>query len=148
LTTYVHAAGIQIDNDAEIGSRHPADLLNTRLAGELSLVVDVVVTHPLAPSLGLSAAAAAAAVRTKATRKTTKYAALNATHSFEFAPLAFSTFGEQGDECSEFTSQAVAFYCAKNDLSRSEAEAQFQQQLSVALMRQVGQRLLAAVPCT
>ena len=147
LSQYIRAAGIKVENDVQIGGRQrPADLLITRWTGLLPLAGDVVVTHPLAPSLGLSSAAAAAAVRNKATRKKAKYAELVAVHNLEFAPLAFSTFGELGEDCLEFTSQAVAFYCAKQDLPRAEGEALFRQQLAVVLMRQVGQRLLAASP--
>ena len=51
-----------------------------------------------------------------------------------------------GDDCAEFASQAVTFYCAKHDLSRTEGEAQFQQQLSVTLVQQVGQTVAADNP--
>ena len=144
LTKYIRAAAVE--NDGQIGGRlRPADLLMTRWSGEYPCAADVVVTHPLAPSLGLSSAAAAGAVRSKAARKKAKYAELVATHNLEFVPLAFSTFGEAGEDCLEFLSQAVTFYCAKQDIMRTEGEGQFKQQLSVALMRQVGHRLLAAV---
>ena len=57
------------------------------------------VTHPLAPSLGLSCIVAAAAVRNKVARKKAKYAQLVATHNIDFAPLALSTFGELDEDC-------------------------------------------------
>ena len=98
------------------------------------------------PAFELSSTAAAAAVRNKAARKKAMYAQLVATHNIDFAPLAMSTFGELGEDCLEFISQAVAFYCAKHDLPRAEGETQFRQQLSAEPMRQVGQRLLAASP--
>ena len=79
-------------------------------------------------------------------RKKANCAQLVATHNINFAPLKLSTFVELGEDCLEFVLQAVAFYCAKHDLPGAEGEAQFRQQLSVALMRQVGQRLLAASP--
>ena len=100
LSQYIRAAGIKVENDVQIGGRQrPADLLITRWTGLLPLAGDVVVTHPLAPSLGLSSAAAAAAVRNKVTRKKAKYAELVAVHNLEFAPLAFSTFGGLGEDC-------------------------------------------------
>lgn len=145
FTLYVRAAGLKVENDVQIGGRlRPADILLTRWACGLPFAGDVVVTHPLAPSLGLSSIAAAAAVRNKAARKKAKYSQLVAAHNIDFAPLALSSFGELGENCLEFISQV--FYCAKQDLPRAEGEAQLRQQLSVALMRQVGQRLLAASP--
>ena len=103
FTKYIRVAGVRVDNEVQIGGRQrPADLLLTRWTGERFFVGDVVVTLPLPPSLGLSSATAAAAVRSKTARKTAKHAQLVATHDLEFAPLAFSTFGEQCEECSEF----------------------------------------------
>ena len=57
-------------------------------------------------------------MRSKAARKKAKYAELVATHNLEFVPLAFSTFGEAGEDCLEFLPQAVTFYCAKQDIMR------------------------------
>ena len=100
LSQYIRAAGLKVENDVQIGGRQrPADLLITRWTGLLPLAGDVVVTHPLAPSLGLSSAAAAAAVRNKVTRKKAKYAELVAVHNLELAPLAFCTFGGLGEDC-------------------------------------------------
>ena len=120
LTKYIRAAGVKVDNEVQIGGRQrPADLFLTRWTGERTLAGDVVVPHPLAPSLGLGSAAAAAAVRSKAARKIAKFAQFVTTHNLEFAPLAFSTFGEQCEKSSEFTAQAVNFYCAKCNISRT-----------------------------
>ena len=49
--------------------------------------------------------------------------------------MAFSTFGELGQDGEDFVSQAVGFHCAKHGLPRAEDKAQFLEQLAVALMR-------------
>ena len=64
LSKYIPVAGNKGDDDVQIGGRlRPVDLLITRGTGGRPLAGDVVVTHPVAPSLGLSSATTAAAVR-------------------------------------------------------------------------------------
>ena len=87
-------------------------------------------------SLGLSSTAAATVVWNRAARKKAKYAQLVATHNLDFVFLPLSTFGELVEDCLEFVSQALSFYCAKHNLPGVEEEAQIRQQLSVPLTRQ------------
>ena len=64
--------------------------------------MDVTATHPLAPNLGVHAAAAA--VTNKEARKVAKNAELVATHKLELVSLVLSTSGELGEQGQEFTS--------------------------------------------
>ena len=103
-------------------------------------MVDVV-THPLAPSLGLSVTAA---VSSKEARKYARYPDLVSAHKLEFTPMALSTFGHLKQPGAEFASQAVGLYASKHNGARSLAQSQFNERLAVVLLKSVGERLLAA----
>ena len=83
LTHFIQSAGVTVENDVGLGDSNlrPGDLLMARWPGGVPLLADVVVTHPLAPSLGLSLVSAMAAVSAKEKRKNAKYAEVLATHS-------------------------------------------------------------------
>ena len=82
-------------------------------------MADVTVTHPLAPSLGLSLDAAKKAVERKAQRKNQKYSALVAAHRMEFTPVAMSTFGELGEEAEKVLDEAACFFTRAPSRSRA-----------------------------
>ncbi len=145
LTSFIQSAGVSVENDVGVAgsSPRPGDLLMTRWPGGVPRMADVVVTHLLAPSLGLSLASALAAV-VKEARKTSKYAEVISPHNLDFTPLALSTFGHLGQPGSDLLSQAVGLNSAKHHLARSVVQAQFNERLSVVVIKSVGQRLLAA----
>ena len=85
LTRFIRAAKIKVENEITVGDRkRPADLLATTWTRGSPQVADVTVTHPMAPSLGLSLEAAKKAVERKAQRKNQTYSALVAAHRMEF----------------------------------------------------------------
>ena len=66
LTAFVAAAGIPVANEVQIAGRErPADLFVVRWTTPDPATVDVTVTHPLAPSLGLNLRAARETAATK-----------------------------------------------------------------------------------
>ena len=77
-----------MENDAGVGNSSlcPGDLLMARWPDGRPRMVDVVVAHPLAPSLGLSVTGALAAASSKESRKQAKYAELISGHNLEFTP--------------------------------------------------------------
>ena len=66
LTVFVTAASVRATNEVQIeGRERPADIYLNRWTTPDPVAVDITVTHPLAPSLGLNARQAkeAAAIR-------------------------------------------------------------------------------------
>ena len=146
LTHFIESAGVTVENDVGVGEGNPrpGELLMARWPGGVPLLSDVVVTHPLAPSLGLNLTSALVAVAGKEKRKISKYAELLVTRNLDFTPMALSTFGHVGEAGKELLAQAVGLYAAKHHLPRSVVQARLNEQLSVRVLLSVGQRLLAA----
>jgi hypothetical protein len=107
--------------------------------------VDVSITHPLAPSLGLDLQAAKQALRNKASRKKAKYAALVADRKLNFIPFLMSTFGAfEEEDAVLFLDKVAGFYAAKQQVPAAECKNNLIQLLQIAVLKDVARRLLAA----
>ena len=66
LTAFVAAAGLRVANEVQIdGRERPTDIFVHRMSTADPAEVDITVTHPLAPSLGLNLRMAKDAVAAK-----------------------------------------------------------------------------------
>ena len=87
LTTFVAAAGVRATNEVQVEKRErPADIFLDRWTTAEPVAVDITVTHPLAPSLGLSVRQAKEAAATKERQKIAKYAHLITGETAELHP--------------------------------------------------------------
>jgi len=135
----------RVANEVTVSNKkRPADIFVSHWSDNGPLAVDVTVTHPLAPSLGMSVSAARSALEIKEQRKVQKSSDICTEVGLEFAPFALSTFGELGRKASDILSTVVDLYAAKHDLLRSLAAFRLRQLIQVALMRSVAKRLLIA----
>ena len=93
LTAFVAAAGVRATNEVQIeGRERPADIFLDRWTSPDPVAVAVTVTHPLAPSLGLSVRQAKEAAATKERQKISKYAHLIRDKHLNFIPVGITTF--------------------------------------------------------
>ena len=146
LTAFVAAAGVRATNEVQIeGRERPADIFLDRWTTTDPVAVDVTVTHPLAPSLGLNARQAKEAAAAKERRKNTKYAHLIRDKQLHFIPVGVTTFGALGPQATQFVDDAADFYSAKCALDRGVCRKQLVKRLQVALLQEVGKRLLAGI---
>ena len=123
-THFVRVAKIKVENEITVGdSKKPTHLLARTWTRGSPLAVDVAVTHPPAPSLGLSLEAAKKAVERKAQRKIQKYSELVAVHRIGFTPAALSTCGKLGEDAGRFPDEAAYVYSGAQQVPRGE-EAQ------------------------
>ena len=91
LTHFLRSSGLTVQNEVKIGERErPADVFLNRWTAAEPAAVDVTVTHPLAPSYGLSVQAASKALKEKESRKIAKYAHIFDAVQVTFVPMAFS----------------------------------------------------------
>ena len=100
LTTFVAAAGVRATNEVQIeGRERPADIFLDRWTTAEPVAVDVTVTHPLAPSLGLNARQAKdAAAAARERQKISKYAHWIRDKQLNFIPVGVTTFGALGPQ--------------------------------------------------
>ena len=144
LTHFLQAGGVAVQNNVGVGGRErPADIYVSRWTDSEPLAVDVTVTHPLAPHLGVSQQQARAALRAKERQKIAKYEELLQRSKLNFLPFPITTFGELSEHASAFVDDAAVFYSAHQQLSFGDSRTQLLQRIEVALMQQVGRRLLA-----
>ena len=135
-----------MQNEVKIGERErPADVFLNRWTAAEPAAVDVTVTHPLAPSYGLSVQAASKALKEKESRKNAKYAHIFDAVQVTFVPMAFSSFGELSERAQEFVKAASRYYAAHQDVELSVCQHQLVQNLQTSLMQENGRRLLCAV---
>ena len=96
------ASGLQVDTEVgKFGSREegamnrlrPGDVYIPHFFGGEAAIVDPSITHPLAPSLGLSATGARDALKIRAERKHHHYAPVRQNQTGTFVPFIMSTFG-------------------------------------------------------
>ena len=144
LTHFLQAAGLAVQNNVAVGGHErPADILVTRWTDNAPVAVDVTVTHPLAPHLGVNQQLARTVLRAKERQKVAKYAELLQTVNLHFVPFPVSTFGELSPEAAAFVDDASAFYSARQQMPFGECRMQLLQRIETALMQQIGKRLLA-----
>ena len=92
LTAFAAAAGLHVANEVQIdGRQRPADIFVDRWTTADPAAIDVTVSHPLAPSLGLNVRAAKELATTKEKQKIAKYAHLIAEKQLHFIPVAITT---------------------------------------------------------
>ena len=146
LTAFVAAAGLRVANEVQIdGRERPADIFVDRWTTPDPAAVDVTVTHPLAPGLGLNLRLAKEAAADKEKQKTTKYARLITEKKLHFIPVATTTFGAMGPQATQFIDDAADFYSAKCAVDRGLCRKQLVERVQVALLQEVGKRLLAGI---
>ena len=123
-------------NEVQIeGRERPADIFMDRLT----------TADPLAPSLGLNARQAKEAAATKERQKVAKYAHLIREKQLNFIPVGVTTFGALGPQATQFVADAADFYSGKCAVDRGVCRRQLVERLQVALLQEVGKRLLAAI---
>ena len=76
-----------------------------------------------------------------------KYARLNAEKQLHFIPVVITTFGALGPQATQFVDEAADFYSAKSAIDRGLCQ-QLLERLQVALLQEVGKRLLAGIQAT
>ena len=76
-----------------------------------------------------------------------KYARLIAEKQLHFIPVAITTFGALGPQATQFVDEAADFYSAKSAIDRGLCQ-QLLERLQVALLQEVGKRLLAGIQAT
>ena len=146
LTTFLAAAGLRVANEVQVeGRERPADIFVDRWSTADPAAIDVTVTHPLAPSMGLNIRSAKAVAAAKEKQKVAKYAHLIRDKRLNFIPAAFTTFGALGPEATQLIEDAAGFYSAKNAVDRGVCRTQLVQRVQVALLHEVGKRLLAGI---
>jgi len=142
------ASGLRVANEVTVSNKKsPADIFVSHWSDNGPLAVDITVTHPLAPSLGMSVSAARSALEIKEqckVQKSSDGSGICTEVGLEFAPFALSTFGELGRRASDILSTVVDLYATRHDLLRSLAAFRLRQLIQVALMRSVAKRLLIA----
>ena len=144
LTHFLQAAGLSIQNNVGVGGRErPADILVTRWTDNEPVAVDVTITHPLAPHLGVNQTLARAALRAMKRQKIAKYSPLLQNANLNFVPFPVTTFGELSPQAADFVDDASTFYSARQQLSFGDSRTQLLQRVETALMQQIGKRLLA-----
>ena len=145
-TAFLAAAGLRVANEVQIeGRERPADIFVDWWTTADPVAIDVTVTHPLAPSLGLNVRAAKAAAAAREKQKLAKYAHLIQDKHLNFIPAAFTTFGALGPEATRFVDDAADFYSAKRTVDRGVCRMQLVQRVQVALLHEVGKRLLGGI---
>ena len=123
LTAYLAAAGLRVANEVQVeGRERPADIFVDRWSTADPAAIDVTVTHPLAPSLGLNIRSAKSVAAAKEKQKVAKYAHLIRDKRLNFIPAAFTTFGALGPEATQLIDDAADFYSAKDAVERGPAE--------------------------
>ena len=143
---FLRAAGLRVQNEIGIqGRQRPADIFLDHWAGEDPVAVDVVITHPLAPSLGVSVRAAKGALKEKEKRKEAKYQQLFVGHQISFIPFAMSSFGAFGQHAAEFVDGLVKAYAGHQDEHPSVCHQKVVQSIQVAMMQEIGKRLVCAL---
>ena len=86
-TAFVAAAGLRVANEVQIdGRERPADIFVTHGTTTDPVAVDLTVSHPLAPSLGLNLRMAKELAAAKEQQKIAKYARLIAEKQLHFIP--------------------------------------------------------------
>ena len=111
LTHFLQAAGLSIQNNVGVGGRErPADILVTRWTDNEPVAVDVTITHPLAPHLGVNQTLARAALRAKERQKIAKYSPLLQNANLNFVPFPVTTFGELSPQAADFVDDASTFF--------------------------------------
>ena len=124
MTRFIRASGLKADDEVSVrGRERPADIFLERWTGVDPVAVDVTVTHPLAPSLGLSASAARLALAGKERQKLRKYAHLVEANQLSLVPFPMSTFGQLSTQASTFVDEAASFYSARQDIVTVSATA-------------------------
>ena len=133
-------------NEVQVeGRERPADIFVDRWSTADPAAIDVTVTHPLAPSMGLNIRSAKAVADAKEKQKVAKYAHLIRDKRLNFIPAAFTTFGALGPESTHLINDAADVYSAKNAADRGVCRMQHVQIVQVALLHEVGKRLLACI---
>ena len=144
LTAFVAAAGLRVANEVQIdGRQRPADIFVDRWTTADPAAIDVTVSHPLAPSLGLNVRSAKELANTKEKQKIAKYAHLIAEKQLHFIPVAITTLGALGPQATQFVDDAADFYTAKCAVDRGLCRKQLVERVQVALLHEIGKRLLA-----
>lgn len=131
-----HVVGTLCDSSAKI---------NLSPARGEPVAVDVTVTHPLAPSLGISAQFARNSLDDKEKRKMSKHAAVFADRRLAFVPFALTTFGEVSTQADQFLDEAAEYYGRYHNVAPSFCRYQLMQSLHISMLKDVGKRLLAGV---
>lgn len=90
------------ENEVAVGGKtRPPDIWVTRWLDGHPLALDLTVTHPLAPSLGLDSKSAARALEEKEHRKNLKSLVVCTTLNLDFKPFAVPTIGALGSAALE-----------------------------------------------
>ena len=95
--------------------------------------------------MGFNARQAKEAAATKERQKVAKYAHLIRDKQLNFIPVALTTFGAMGPQATVFVDDAAAFYSAKCALDCGQCRRQLVERIQVALLQEVGKRLLAGI---
>ena len=144
LTAFAAAAGLHVANEVQIdGRQRPADIFVDRWTTADPAAIDVTVSHPLAPSLWLNVRSAKELANTKEKQKIAKYAHLIAEKQLHFIPVAITTLGALGPQATQFVDDAADFYTAKCAVDRGLCRKQLVERVQVALLHEIGKRLLA-----
>ena len=105
-------------NEVQIDGREwPADIFVDRWTTPDPAAVDVTVTQPLAPSLGLNTRTSKENAAAKQKQKLAKYALLIAATQLHFIPVPITAFGTLGP-ATQFIDDAADFYSAKCAVDR------------------------------
>ena len=105
-------------NEVQIDGREwPADIIADRWTTPDPAAVDVTVTQPLAPSLGLNTRTSKENAAAKQKQKLAKYALLIAATQPHFIPVPITAFGTLGP-ATQFIDDAADFYSAKCAVDR------------------------------
>ena len=137
------AAGLTASCEVSFdGSTRPADLLVPHWKGGGPLANDVSVVHPLAPSQDAQAVRSGTEYQDRVEKsKSRKYAEACAQSNVQFSPFVLSTFGRLGSSSGLLYADLIRA-TSGHHTERTERAAQFQQQLQLALKREVARMLL------
>jgi len=95
LTNTLRQCHMRVENEVAVeGKKRPADVLITRWSNGGPLAIDVTVTHPLAPGLGLNAQASKDVLLQKERNKIKKNLPICQRAHLSFVPFPLTTFGE------------------------------------------------------
>ena len=131
---FVTAAGVRATNEVQIeGRERPADIFMHRWTTAEPVAVDV------------NARQAKDAAATKERQKVAKYAHLIREKQLNFIPVGVTTFGALGPQATQFVDDAADFYSGKCAMDRGVCRRQLVERLQVALLQEVGKRLLAVI---
>ena len=78
-------------------------------------------------------------------QKNAKYARLIKETQLHFIPVAITTFGAFGPQATQFVEDAADFYSAKCALDNGLCRKQLVERMQVALLQEVGKRLLVGL---